>query len=107
MIEQKRKALADILAVDESEVILGSFGYVVNNCTYEVLCEKEEINAMLESELDYERKCIEENLEEAYVEWLIPYVDFNRYFRDQAFSLEDFSFYKYNINGIIYYVREV
>ena len=47
MKEQKIKALANILAVDESEVILGPFGYVVNNCTYEVLCEKEEINDML------------------------------------------------------------
>jgi hypothetical protein len=107
MIEQKKKALADILAVDESEVSLGPFGYVVNNCTYEILFDKEEIQDALESELDFERECMEDALEEADVKWLIPYVDFDKYFRDQAFSLEDYGFEKHKVNDVIYYVREV
>lgn len=107
MIEQKRKALADILAVDESEVSLGPFGYVVNTCTYEVLCEGKEIQDALESELNLEREYIETDLEDTDYEWLLSYVDFDRYFRDQAFSLEDFGFSKHRVNDIIYYVREV
>mgnify|MGYP003417733026 CR=1 FL=1 len=107
MIEQKKKALADILAVDESEVTLGPFGYVVNTCTYEVLFEEEEIQDALESELKFERECIEDDLEDTDYEWLLRYIDFNKYFRDQGFSLEDYGFSKHKVNNIIYYVREV
>jgi hypothetical protein len=107
MIEQKRKALADILAVDESEVTLGPFGYVVNTCTYEVLFEEEEIQNALESELKFERECIEADLEDTDYEWLLRYIDFDKYFRDQGFSLEDYGFNKHKVNDIIYYVREV
>lgn len=107
MTEQKKKALADILAVDESEVSLGPFGYVVNTCTYEVLFEKKEIQDALESELNFERECVETDLEDTDYEWLLPYIDFDKYFRDQAFSLEDYGFNKHKVNDIIYYVREV
>lgn len=107
MIEQKKKALADILAVDESEVTLGPFGYVVNTCTYEVLFEEEEIQDALESELKFERECIEDDLEDTDHEWLLPYIDFDKYFRNQGFSLEDYGFNKHKVNDIIYYVREV
>lgn len=107
MIEQKKKALADILAVDESEVSLGPFGYVVNTCTYEVLFEEKEIQDALESELNFERECIETDLEDTDCEWLLGYIDFDKYFRDQGFSLEDYGFNKHKVNDIIYYVREV
>lgn len=107
MIEQKKKALADILAVDESEVNLGPFGYVVNNSTYEILCDKDEIDSMLESELAYEQQCAEEDIECSGCEWIIPYIDFEKYFKDNNFTLVDFGFSKYEINDVIYYVREV
>lgn len=106
-MEQKIKALADILAVDESEVSSGPFGYVVDTCTYEVLCEEKELQDTLESELKFERECIEADLEDTDYDWLIRYIDFDRYFRDQAFSLEDYGFNKYKVNDIIYYVREL
>lgn len=107
MKEQKIKALADVLNVEESEIKLGPFGYVANTCTYEVLCDQEEIDDMLESELAFERQCAEEDLEEGGYEWVIPYVDFDKYFKDNCFKLEDFGFNRYIINDVIYYIREV
>lgn len=107
MIEQKIKALADVLNIEESEIQLGPFGYVANTCTYEVLCNSDEVNDMLESELAFERQCAEGDLEEGGYEWIIPYVDFDKYFRDNAFCLEDFGFNRYIINDVTYYIREV
>lgn len=105
MIEQKRKALADILDTDESQIAFGSFGFEFDHYTYEVLCEEGEIKEALDSELDYERQCAIDSLQYADLKWLIPYVDFDQYFTDAAFTLEDFGFEKHNVNGIIYYVR--
>lgn len=107
MIEQKRKALADILNTDESQIAFGTFGFEFDQYTYEVLCEENEIKEALDSELDYERQCAIDSLYEADLEWLITYVDFDKYYADAAFNLEDFGFAKHIINGIIYYVRIV
>lgn len=107
MIEQKRKALADILNTDESQITFGTFGFEFDQYTYEVLCEENEIKEALDSELDYERQCATDSLYGADLEWLIPYVDFDHYFADAAFNLEDFGFEEHNVNGIIYYVRIV
>lgn len=107
MIEQKRKALADILDTDESQIAFGAFGFEFDHYTYEVLCEESEIKEVLDSELDYERQCAIDSLCDADLDWLVPYVDFDEYFRDNAFNLEDFGFEKHVVNGIIYYVRIV
>lgn len=107
MIEQKRKALADILDTDESQIAFGPFGFEFDHYTYEVLCEESEIKEALDSELDYEIQCATDSLYDADLEWLIPYIDFDHYFADTAFTLEDFGFEKHDINGIIYYVRIV
>ncbi len=105
MIEQKRKALADILNTDESQITFGTFGFEFDQYTYEVLCEENEIKEALDSELDYERQCATDSLYGADLEWLIPYVDFDHYFADAALTLEDFGWDRYTVNNIIYYVR--
>lgn len=107
MIEQKRKALADILDTDESQIAFGSFGFECGDRVYEIIFEESEIKKALDSELDYEQQCAEDSLCDADLDWLIPYVDFDKYFADAAFTLEDFGWYRYTVNNIIYYVRIV
>lgn len=107
MKEQKIKALADVLSVNESDIQLGPFGYYVFGCTYEVLCDPEEIADTLESELTFERRCAEEDLESEGFEWVVPYVDFDTYFKDNDFSLLDFGFDRYIIDNVTYYIKEV
>lgn len=107
MIEQKRKALADVLDTDISQIAFGPFGFECGDRVYEIIFEENEIKKALDSELDYERQCAEDSLCDADLEWLTPYVDFDKYFADAAFTLEDFGFEKHNVNGIIYYVRIV
>lgn len=107
MIEQKRKVLADVLDVDESQIAFGPFGFEFDHFTYEVLCGENEIKETLDSELDYEQQCIIDSLQDAGLEWLIYYVDFDKYFADSAFTLEDFGWDRYIVNNITYYVKIV
>lgn len=107
MIEQKRKALADALDVDESQIAFGPFGFEFDHCNYEVICGESEIKGALDSELEYEQQCVIDSLQDADLEWLSYYVDFDKYFADSAFTLEDFGWDRYILNNIIYYVRIV
>lgn len=107
MIEQKRKALADILNTDISQIAFSPFGFECGDNVYEILCEESEIKKALDLELDYEQECAEESLQYVDLEWLIPYIDFDKYFAHAAFTLEDFGWNKYIVNNINYYVRTV
>lgn len=106
ILNEKITALADILSVDESVIEVTPEGdfHVDSISLYEVTTLDED---QLQEELDTEMFYIKQELENSDFAFLINYIDFDKYFRDINFTLEDFGWDRYTVNNKIYYIREV
>ena len=106
ILNEKITALADILSVDESVIEVTPEGEfcVDNTSTYSVTTLEED---QLAEELYLERACIEEEMNNSDLAFLIQYTDFDKYFNDVNYTLEDFGWDRYTVNNKIYYIKEV
>ena len=50
---------------------------------------------------------IEEEMSNCDFAFLVQYVDFDKYFNDVNYTLEDFGWDRYTVNNKIYYIKEV
>lgn len=106
ILNEKIIALADILSVDESVIEITPDGEfcVDNTSTYVVATLEED---PLTEELYLERTYIEEEMNNSDLAFLVKYVDFDKYFNDINYTLEDFGWDRYTVNNKIYYIKEV
>lgn len=107
MVNEKMKALADILSVDVSEIEYNHEEYCVNNNRIYEIIDKDDYDEVLDYEIDNLIDSMRYDLSHSDFSYLEGYIKWDKFVNDSGYDLSDFRWDEHSFNDKYYYIREI